>query len=36
VLNEYLGGALLQGVVVAVGVAIMIGTAALMDWLVVF
>jgi hypothetical protein len=32
VLNEYLGGALLQGVVVAAGIAIMIGTAALMDW----
>ena len=32
VLNEYLGGALLQCVVVAMGIAIMIGTAALMDW----
>ncbi len=32
VINECLGGALLQCVVVAVGIAIMIGTAALMDW----
>jgi len=32
VLNEYLGGALLQCVIVAVGIAIMIGIAALMDW----
>jgi hypothetical protein len=32
VLNECLGGALLQYVVVAAGITIMIGTAALMDW----
>ena len=32
VINEFLGGALLQCVVLAAGVAIMIGIAALMDW----
>ncbi|MBI3330184.1 MAG: OpgC domain-containing protein [Nitrospinae bacterium] len=32
VINEFLGGALLQSAVSAVGIAIMIGTAALMDW----
>jgi len=32
VINEFLGGALLQCVVSAVGIALMIGTAALMDW----
>ena len=32
VINEFLGGALLQCVVLAAGIAIMIGTAALMDW----
>jgi len=32
VINEFFGGALLQCVVSAVGIAIMIGTAALMDW----
>jgi hypothetical protein len=32
VINEFLGGALLQCVVSAVGIAIMIGTAAVMDW----
>lgn len=32
VINEFLGGALLQCVVAAAGIAIMIGTAALMDW----
>lgn len=32
VINEYLGGILLQGVVFTVGIALMIGTAALMDW----
>ena len=32
VVNEFFGGALLQSVVSAVGIAIMIGTAALMDW----
>jgi hypothetical protein len=32
VLDEFFGGVLLQGVVSAAGVAIMIGTAALMDW----
>ena len=32
VINEFLGGALLQCVVSAAGIAIMIGTAALMDW----
>jgi hypothetical protein len=32
VLNEFLGGVLLQCVIVAVGIAIMIGIAALMDW----
>ena len=32
VINESLGGALLQCVVLAAGIAIMIGIAALMDW----
>jgi hypothetical protein len=32
VLNEFLGGLLLQCIIVAVGIAIMIGTAALMEW----
>jgi hypothetical protein len=32
VINEYLGGALLQGLVSAAGIALMIGTAAVMDW----
>ena len=32
VINEFLGGALLQCVVLAAGIAIMIGIAALMDW----
>jgi hypothetical protein len=32
VINEFLGGALLQCVVSAAGIAIMIGTAAMMDW----
>ena len=32
VLNDFLGGVLLQCVVVAVGIVLMIGTAALMDW----
>jgi hypothetical protein len=32
VINEFLGGVLLQGVVLAAGIAIMIGIAALMDW----
>jgi hypothetical protein len=32
VINEFLGGALLQCVVLAAGIAIMIGTAAVMDW----
>jgi hypothetical protein len=32
VINEFLGGILLQFVVSAAGIAIMIGTAALMDW----
>jgi hypothetical protein len=32
VINEFLGGALLQCVVSATGIAIMIGTAAMMDW----
>ena len=32
VINEFLGGTLLQCVVLAVGIAIMIGIAALMDW----
>ena len=32
VINEFLGGALIECVVSAAGIAIMIGTAALMDW----
>src|SRR5919108_4058248 len=32
VINEFLGGTLLQCVVLAAGIAIMIGIAALMDW----
>lgn len=32
VINEFFGGALLQCVVSAAGIAIMIGTAAVMDW----
>ena len=32
VINEFLGGVLLQCVVSAAGIAIMIGTAAVMDW----
>jgi hypothetical protein len=32
VINEFLGGALLQCVVSAAGIAIMIGTAVVMDW----
>jgi hypothetical protein len=32
VINEFLGGALLQCVVLAAGIAIMISIAALMDW----
>jgi hypothetical protein len=32
VINEFLGGALLQCVVLVAGIAIMIGIAALMDW----
>jgi hypothetical protein len=32
VINEFVGGALLQCIVSVVGIAIMIGTAALMDW----
>lgn len=32
VINEFLGGALLQCIVSAAGIGIMIGTAALMDW----
>ena len=32
VINEFLGGALLRCAVVMAGIAIMIGTAALMDW----
>jgi hypothetical protein len=32
VINEFLGGALLQCVVMAAGIMIMIGIAALMDW----
>lgn len=32
VINEFFGGALLQCVVSVVGIALMIGTAALMDW----
>ncbi len=32
VINEFFGGALLQCVVLAAGIAIMIGIAALMDW----
>jgi hypothetical protein len=32
IINEFLGGVLLQCVVAVVGIAIMIGTAALMDW----
>lgn len=32
VINEFLGGVLLQCAVVVAGIAIMIGTAALMDW----
>jgi hypothetical protein len=32
VINEFLGGALLQCAVLAAGIALMIGTAALIDW----
>jgi hypothetical protein len=32
VINEFLGGALLQSVVIAAGITIMIGIAALMEW----
>jgi hypothetical protein len=32
VINEFLGGALLQCAILAAGIALMIGTAALMDW----
>jgi hypothetical protein len=32
VINEFLGGVLLQCAVLAAGIALMIGTAALMDW----
>jgi hypothetical protein len=32
VINEFLGGALIQCVVIAAGITIMIGIAALMEW----
>jgi hypothetical protein len=32
VINEFFGGVLLQGVVSVTGIALMIGTAAMMDW----